>query len=246
MTSYSIKVIDERGRDLDAAMLRWELDGFRKVRVSAQFDGGNDGAGLTKFDTHPCAWVKVIESDEMAPGQFAVIELPENGLLGGIRTEFVAAFMDVIARATRIAADANERVKAEQAERDAAVPVPRWRRPYGSNWARQPVADRAVYEARRALIDHFRETLLSAAGHRRERDDFVPDPHGPCGEEVGWVVYERQQMHTAVNVELSRRGLPGVPVEDMLYIERQAAGHSDYVAQWAIRCADLVLRGSDA
>ena len=126
MTTYSIKVTDTQWRDLDPAMLRWELDGFRKVRVSAQFDGGNAAAGLTKFDTHPFAWVKVIETDEVAPGQFAVIELPENGLLGGIRTEFVAAFMDVIARATRIAADANERIEADQAERerDAAVPVP--------------------------------------------------------------------------------------------------------------------------
>lgn len=107
------------------------------------------------------------------------------------------------------------------------------------------MADRVLYETRRALIGHFRKVLLSAAKHRRERDDFIPDPHGPCGEEVGWVVYERQQMHTAVNVELSRRGLPGVPEEDILCIERQACGHSDYVAQWAIRCADRVLRGSD-
>ena len=126
MANYSIKVIDERGRDLDAAMLRWELVGFRKVLVRADFDGGNAAAGLTKFDTYPHAWVKITESDEVAPGEFAVIELPENGLLGGIRTEFVAAFMDVIARATRIAAEANERSEAEQAEweRDAAVPVP--------------------------------------------------------------------------------------------------------------------------
>ena len=126
MTSYSIKVIDEQGRDLDPGMLRWELDGFRKVVVRAQFDGGNIAAGLTNFDTVPQAWVKVIESDEVAPGEFAVIELPENGGLGGIRTEFVPALMDVIARATRIAADANERIEADLAEleRDAAVPVP--------------------------------------------------------------------------------------------------------------------------
>ena len=126
MTNYSIKVIDEQSRDLDAAMLRWELDGGRKVVVRAQFDDGNAAADLTGFDTHPFASVKIIETDEVAPGRFAVIELPVNGALGGIRTEFVPAFMDVIARATRIAAEANERIEAEQAEweRDAAVPVP--------------------------------------------------------------------------------------------------------------------------
>ena len=126
MTTYAIKVTDMQSRDLDPGMLRWELDGFRKVVVRAQFEDGNAAAGLTPFDTHPYAWVKITETDEVAPGQFAVIELPENGGLGGIRTEFVAAFMDVIARATRIAAEANERIEAEQAEweRDAAVPVP--------------------------------------------------------------------------------------------------------------------------
>ena len=126
MTTYAIKVTDRQGRDLDPGMLRWELDGFRKVHVTAQFDGGNAAAGLTKFDTYPHAWVKITESDEVAPGEFAVIELPENGSLGGIRTEFIPAFMDVVARATRIAAEANERIRAELAEleRDAAVPVP--------------------------------------------------------------------------------------------------------------------------
>lgn len=126
MTKYVIKVTDTQWRDLDPAMLRWELDGFRKVRVTAQFDGGNAAAGLTKFDTYPHAWVKVTETDEVAPWKFAVIELPENGDLGGIRTEFVPALMDVIARATRIAAEANERIEAGQAEweRDAAVTVP--------------------------------------------------------------------------------------------------------------------------
>ena len=126
MTNYSIKVTDTQSRTLDPGMLRWELDGFRKVVVRAQFDGGDAAAGLTKFDTRPFASVKITETDDVAPGRFAVIELPENGGLGGIRTEFVAAFMDVIARAARIAAEANERIEAKQAEweRDAAVPVP--------------------------------------------------------------------------------------------------------------------------
>ena len=94
---------------------------------------------------------------------------------------------------------------------------------------------------RKARIDHFRSVLLSAAEHRRERDDFVPSAENRYGQETGWVVYERDQMHAAVNAELAKRGQPPAARDDILYIERQACGHSDYVAQWAIRCADLVL-----
>lgn len=58
-------------------------------------------------------------------------------------------------------------------------------------------------------------------------------------EEAKAVLIEK---HGGIPPSLQR---PGVPVEDILRIERQACGHSDYVAQWAIRCADRVLRGSD-
>lgn len=112
MSNYTIRVTDG-SRDLDAEKIRWELDGFRKVRVLAQFDGGDAAAGLTKFDTRPQVWVKITETDEVAPGMFAVIELPENLGLGGVRTEYVPALMDVIAHATRVAAEANERLAVE-------------------------------------------------------------------------------------------------------------------------------------
>ena len=124
MTTYSIKVTDSGGATWTPRCSAGNWTASARYVVRAQFDGGNAAAGLTKWDTHPRAWVMITETDEVAPGQFAVIELPENGDLGGIRTEFVPAFMDVIARATRIAAEANERIKAEQAERNAAVPVP--------------------------------------------------------------------------------------------------------------------------
>lgn len=97
-------------------------------------------------------------------------------------------------------------------------------------------------EYRRGLINHFREVLLSAAEHRRERDDFVDSDADPHGQELGWVVYERQQMLDAVNAELERRGItPLVLPETIMRVERQAQGHSDYVAKWAIGCADIVI-----
>lgn len=96
-------------------------------------------------------------------------------------------------------------------------------------------------QARRNLIAHFFETLATAQTHRRERDDFVDSDVDPYGHEVGWVVYEREQMHAAVNAELAKRGLGPAPLDEILYIERQAQGHVDYVKKWAIGCADLVL-----
>lgn len=104
------------------------------------------------------------------------------------------------------------------------------------------MVDRAGWEDRRALIGQFKEVLLAAAERRRERDDFVDSDVDPSGHEPGWVVYEREQMLAAVNAELGRRGItPPVLPETILRVERQAQGHSDYVAKWAIGCADIVL-----
>ena len=92
--------------------------------------------------------------------------------------------------------------------------------------------------AYRELCALFRETLLLAAGERADRDEFTAD-----GRELGWVVHEREVMHQAVNRERGERGLPPVSLEALMTVERRAQGHSDYVAQFALGCAGLVLGG---
>jgi len=93
-------------------------------------------------------------------------------------------------------------------------------------------------DERRRLAAQFREVLFTAAEHRRERDDLVDTPDGP---EMGWVIYERNQMHAATDAERAARGLPPVPLPDLLRVERSAYGHSDYAAQYAWGCALLVM-----
>jgi hypothetical protein len=92
----------------------------------------------------------------------------------------------------------------------------------------------------RALIAQFSEVLLIAAGERSQRHEVVDGPDGP---ELAWMVYERSQMLDAVNAERATRSLPPVPVEDVIWAEQQACGHSDYVKKFAIGCADLVVGG---
>ena len=90
----------------------------------------------------------------------------------------------------------------------------------------------------RRLAAKFREVLYEAASQRRERDDIVDGPEGP---EMLWAVYERGCMHGAVTIERAARGLPPVPLDDILRVERPARGHSDYAAQFAWGCAQLVM-----
>lgn len=88
----------------------------------------------------------------------------------------------------------------------------------------------------RAQVDHFRNVLLGAIAERSARDEWA---EGPQARELAWVTYEREVMHKAVNAERQIHGLPPATLEDVQRAERQAYGHSDYVATFAIGCAEL-------
>ena len=90
----------------------------------------------------------------------------------------------------------------------------------------------------RRLAEKFREVLYDAASRRAERDDIVQAADGP---EMGWALYERDQMRAAVNAEREARGLPPATAGDILRVERPGRGHSDYAAQFAWACAQLVM-----
>ena len=88
----------------------------------------------------------------------------------------------------------------------------------------------------KAATDCLRATLAAAQEQRDQRPDLVDGPDGP---ECEWAAYERTRMHEQVNEIRAERGLPAVPVEDILRVERQAVGHSDYSLKFAFYCAEI-------
>ncbi|MFD8839748.1 spore germination YkwD domain-containing protein [Streptomyces griseofuscus] len=88
----------------------------------------------------------------------------------------------------------------------------------------------------KAATDCLRATLAAAQEQRDQRPEVV---HGPDGPECEWAAYERTRMHEKVNEIRAERGLPAVPVEDIVRVERQAAGHSDYSFKFAFYCAEI-------
>lgn len=88
----------------------------------------------------------------------------------------------------------------------------------------------------KAATDVLRATLATAQEQRDQRPDLVDGPDGP---ECEWAAYERVCMHDTVNEIRAERGLPAVPAEDIVRVERLAVGHSDYSRKFAFYCAEL-------
>lgn len=86
-----------------------------------------------------------------------------------------------------------------------------------------------------ALQQEMYRTLTQAQAERHLREELVDG-------ELGWIRYERETMHAAVNQARSDRGLPPVPIEAVDRVEQQATGHSDYTKKFALYCAELVLK----
>ncbi|MFK0182094.1 hypothetical protein ACIQVR_39790 [Streptomyces xanthochromogenes] len=88
----------------------------------------------------------------------------------------------------------------------------------------------------KAATDVLRATLTAAQEERPQRPDLVDGPDGP---ECEWTAYERTRMHETVNAIRTERGLPPVPIGDIVRVERLAVGHSDYSSKFAFYCAEL-------
>jgi phosphopantetheine adenylyltransferase len=86
-----------------------------------------------------------------------------------------------------------------------------------------------------ALRDQFLNILTAAQGERPARE-YVTDG------ELGWVIYERETMHRAVNEARAERGLAPVPLAAVERVESLASGHSDYSSKFALYCAELALQ----
>jgi hypothetical protein len=87
-----------------------------------------------------------------------------------------------------------------------------------------------------ALRDRFLETLSTAQKERGKRA-AQPVPRG----EPGWMIFERETMHAAVNDERRARGLAPVTLRDVEVVERCASGHCDYSTKFALYCAEIVF-----
>ena len=97
-----------------------------------------------------------------------------------------------------------------------------------------------------AVKDEMMKVFQEAAKSRSERQETVEDTAEPWpGREPGWVVYERQQLLTAVNVERSCRDLAPVGEGLLKKVERMACGHSDYAEKYTLYCAELAVGMSD-
>lgn len=82
------------------------------------------------------------------------------------------------------------------------------------------------------------KVLSAAAKERSKRQNWI---RTGTRTEIGWVIYEREQMYFAVNQERSTRGLPPVTMKDIERVEQTATGHVDYAEKFALYCAELVL-----
>lgn len=91
------------------------------------------------------------------------------------------------------------------------------------------------------LRDHMLGVFRKYAAERPRRQEWVPDFTNPGREELGWVIYEREQMCAEVNKVRSARGLQPILIKDFARIERQAVGHSDYDTKLSLYCAELAL-----
>lgn len=88
----------------------------------------------------------------------------------------------------------------------------------------------------KAATDCLFAALAAAQEERAKRFGLVDGPDGP---ECEWAAYERARMHETVNEIRAERGLPALPVEDVVRVERLAVGHSDYSRKFAFYCAEL-------
>lgn len=94
-----------------------------------------------------------------------------------------------------------------------------------------------------ALLKVFREVFANAAKERKNRQEYAADPcEGKFTHMVpGYVLFERETLHKAVNAERGRRGLAPVGIGAIDLCERLACGHVDYADKYPLYCVEIAL-----
>ena len=86
----------------------------------------------------------------------------------------------------------------------------------------------------RQLIDQMLRVLSEAQKLRSQKSEWI-------GDELEWVIYEREVMLKAINAVRLQRGRPGVTIHEVMRMENCAVGHVDYSRKFALYAAELAL-----
>jgi len=85
------------------------------------------------------------------------------------------------------------------------------------------------------LAPQMLRVLSKAQELRPQKLDWI-------GDELEWIIYEREVMLSAINAVRLQCNQPAVTVEQVKRIENCAKGHSDYSHKYALYAAELALR----
>ena len=81
-------------------------------------------------------------------------------------------------------------------------------------------------------ISKFHSALMDAQKLRIEKSKWI-------GEEIEWMIYERNVMLDMTNQERKLHDLEPVEIKDILKVENCAAGHYDYTRKFSLYCAEI-------
>lgn len=86
----------------------------------------------------------------------------------------------------------------------------------------------------RQFMDRMLRVLSKAQELRSQKSEWI-------GDELEWMIYERDVMWKAINAIRLQRGRPGVTIEEVRRMENCAKGHVDYSRKFALYSAELAL-----
>ena len=92
-----------------------------------------------------------------------------------------------------------------------------------------------------SVLASMKSVFDAAAKERKKRQEMVTDPTDPAWPVFGWILFERERMHAAVNAERARRGLSPADVKLIVRADRLASGHSDYASKYPLYCTEIAL-----
>lgn len=96
----------------------------------------------------------------------------------------------------------------------------------------------ATHAAKMTAYDALHAALVAAQQERPQRDDWVPTA---TGQELGWVLHERDVMLAETNRWRIANGLPEIGLGLILRAENHASGHVDYTHKFALYCAEIAV-----